>query len=207
MRTTKLIAIALLALAMGNLPSRAADPPKPDKLKETFERLLPGMSADEWATRGGPQMEWQEICFKLGAPGNEAGRAEACQLMAAKLTPATPAIARVWLLQQLERIGHGECVDALAAAMTRRRSAGARVGPPRAGGQSRAGGRRQTAGCFGRGDGREFQDRLDQRPGRPRRSRRALPLSSTSWRTATLPSPWPQPGPGQGRRTRYDEAI
>ena len=62
-------------------------------------------------------MEWQEICFKLGAPGNEAGRAEACRLMAEKLTPATPAIARVWLIQQLERIGHGECVEALASAM------------------------------------------------------------------------------------------
>jgi type 1 glutamine amidotransferase/HEAT repeat protein len=37
--------------------------------------------------------------------------------MAEKLTPATPAIARVWLIQQLERIGRGECVEALAAAL------------------------------------------------------------------------------------------
>ena len=63
-------------------------------------------------------MDWQEICFKFGAPGNEAGRAEACRLMAAKLAPATPAIARIWLLQQLERIGRGECVEALAVALT-----------------------------------------------------------------------------------------
>jgi hypothetical protein len=117
MKTTRLIAIALLALGTGDLPSRAADPPKPDKLKETFERLLPGMSASEWGTRAGPQIEWQELCFKLGAPGNEAGRTEACRLMAERLTPATPAVARVWLLQQLERIGHGECVEALAVAL------------------------------------------------------------------------------------------
>ena len=56
------------------------------------------MSATEWAVRATPQMEWQEICFQLGAPGNEAGRADACRLMAEKLTPATPSIARVWLL-------------------------------------------------------------------------------------------------------------
>ena len=48
-------------------------------------------------------------------PGHKPQRSEACKLMAEKLGPGTPTPTRVWLLKQLERIGHGECVEKVAA--------------------------------------------------------------------------------------------
>jgi HEAT repeat protein len=86
-------------------------------LQETLDELLPGMGAEKIPDRRGPQQQWQEICFQAGAPGNEARRAEACQVMAQKIGPDTAKPARIWLLTQLERIGRAECVDAVAAAL------------------------------------------------------------------------------------------
>jgi len=85
--------------------------------KETLEELLPGMSAEKIPDRKGPQQQWQEICSQAGTPGNEAERAEVCQLMAEKIGPDTAKPARIWLLKQLERIGRAECVDTVAAAL------------------------------------------------------------------------------------------
>jgi HEAT repeat protein len=79
-------------------------------LKQTFDELLPGLGSKNEA-----QQKWQDLCFQLGAPGNEALRTEACKLMAEKLGPETPGPTRLWLLKQLERIGRDECVDAVAA--------------------------------------------------------------------------------------------
>jgi HEAT repeat protein len=87
---------------------RAAEP----DLKKTFAELLPAMGHEQ------AQQRWQEICWAAGAPGHELDRAWACTLMAAKLGPETPAPARIWLLKQLERIGKGECVDAVAAVVS-----------------------------------------------------------------------------------------
>src|SRR4051794_40734563 len=83
---------------------------EPD-LKKTFAELLPAMGQEP------AQQRWQEICWAAGAPGHEADRAAACTLMAAKLGPETPAATRIWLLKQLERVGRGECLDAVAAAL------------------------------------------------------------------------------------------
>jgi HEAT repeat protein len=86
-------------------------------IKQQLEELLPRMGADKMGDRNGPQQQWQKMCFEAGAPGNEAKRVEVCKLMAEKLDPQTAAPARVWLLWQLQFIGRGECVDAVAAAM------------------------------------------------------------------------------------------
>jgi HEAT repeat protein len=84
-------------------------------LANTFGKLLPGMGAADNGTRTNAQQRWQDICFALGAPGNEKLRAEACGLMTAKLDAKTPTAARLWLLQQLQRIGREESVDGVAA--------------------------------------------------------------------------------------------
>jgi HEAT repeat protein len=107
---TRLLPPALLALALA--PAAAAQPPdlQGKTLAETFAELLPKLDKDAAA-----QQRWQDICFRLGAPGNDKLRAEAAALMAAKLGPETPSAARLWLLTQLERIGRDESVDALAA--------------------------------------------------------------------------------------------
>jgi HEAT repeat protein len=88
---------------------------KGKSLADTFTELLPGMGAADNGARGSAQQRWQDICFALGAPGNEKLRTEACTLMVGKLDAKTPALARLWLLQQLQRIGDEESVDGLAA--------------------------------------------------------------------------------------------
>ncbi|MHB1034002.1 MAG: HEAT repeat domain-containing protein [Pirellulales bacterium] len=105
--------LTILVVSAAASPCLAAENATPEKsLKATLDELLPGMGAE----RGfeSPQQQWQELCFQLGAPGNEARRTEACKLMAAKLAEPLPARAKIWLLKQLERIGHEECVDAVA---------------------------------------------------------------------------------------------
>lgn len=108
MRFTILFALVVVFL---NAETARSAPPvdlKGKTLKHTFDELLPTLD------RTDAQQKWQSICTQVGAPGNEKLRAEACQLMAEKVGPATPSPARVWLLKQLERIGRDECVDAVA---------------------------------------------------------------------------------------------
>ncbi|MGA2253798.1 MAG: HEAT repeat domain-containing protein [Thermoguttaceae bacterium] len=95
----------------------AETPKTAPELRKTFDELLPRMGGDAWGPARDSQQQWQDICFQLGAPGNEALRAEACGLMAAKLGRATPATTRIWLLRQLERLGDSRCVDPVAAAL------------------------------------------------------------------------------------------
>jgi len=104
------ILVALFSVALVGDPADSAPPVdlKGKTLKQAFDELLPNLS------RNDAQQRWQSICNQVGAPGNEALRAEACKLMADKLGPPTPNPARIWLLKQLERIGRGECVDAVA---------------------------------------------------------------------------------------------
>jgi len=112
MRSVRLAVIFSIAVMLDVAVVRAADDKQEKPLKETFKQLLPGMGAKRGFEV--PQQQWQELCFKAGAPGNEARRAEVCRLMAEKLVPGTPLGARIWLLKQLERIGREECVEAVA---------------------------------------------------------------------------------------------
>jgi len=113
MTRSKVIPIALMCSMAAASIGMAQD----KSLQETLDELLPGMSAEKIPDRRGPQQQWREICAQAGAPGNEARRAEVCQLMVAKIGQDTAKPARIWLLTQLERIGRSECVDALAAAL------------------------------------------------------------------------------------------
>ena len=103
----------VIAAAFGGIAAQAQD----TNLKQTLDELLPGMGAEQGFEN--PQQRWQEICFRAGAPGTRTDcGSEVCTLMAAKVaspSEATPR-ARVWLLKQLERIGHEECVEAIAPA-------------------------------------------------------------------------------------------
>jgi HEAT repeat protein len=84
-------------------------------LKQEFEKHLPKMASENLGERENAQKAWQEICIKAGSPGNEKMRAEVCNLMKEKLDPQTANITRLWLLKQLQAIGHAECVEAVAA--------------------------------------------------------------------------------------------
>jgi len=110
-------AVIALSFAVG---AAGAAPPdlKGKSLNQVFNELLPGMSAAEIGARQEPQQAWQAICIRAGAPGNEGLRAEVCRLMTEKLGPETPTPTRQWLLGQLEHIGRGESVNAVAALLT-----------------------------------------------------------------------------------------
>ncbi len=114
MTRSRVPGIVVMCLVAGVLIISAAEE---KSLKEALAELLPGMGAENLVDRQGPQQAWQDICFKLGAPGNEAKRAEACTLMARKLGPEIAKPARIWLLEQLRLIGRGECIDQVAAAL------------------------------------------------------------------------------------------
>jgi HEAT repeat protein len=85
--------------------------------KQLLEELIPGMGAEHIPDRRDSQQRFQAVCFQLGAPGREAERAEACQRIAERLGPETAKPARIWLLKQLQFVGRGECVDAVAAVL------------------------------------------------------------------------------------------
>jgi HEAT repeat protein len=109
-----------LILLVAILPASAQPAPldlRGKTLEATFNELLPGMGSADNGPRTGAQQRWQDICFALGAPGNEKMRIEACKLMSEKLDAKTPNAARLWLLQQLQRIGHEESLDAVAAVL------------------------------------------------------------------------------------------
>ncbi|MBA4191429.1 MAG: hypothetical protein C0467_25905 [Planctomycetaceae bacterium] len=107
-------ALSAMLMLTAALSAPAAPPDLKGKtLAETFTELLPAIGKPDTAA----QQRWQEICFALGAPGNEKPRVEACTLMAAKLDDKTPKPARLWLLAQLQRIGNEESVDAVAAVL------------------------------------------------------------------------------------------
>lgn len=82
-----------------------------------LEECLPAMGAERIPDRQESQQRLQDACFALGTPGREAARAEACTVIVGKLGPGTAKPARLWLLKQLEFIGRGECVDAVAKLM------------------------------------------------------------------------------------------
>src|SRR5439155_7798680 len=80
---------------------------------EVFDELLPGMGAADIQIRKAPQQAWQTICFEASAPGKEAMRLEVCRLMSGKLGGDVAKPARIWLLQQLQRLGGEECLAKL----------------------------------------------------------------------------------------------
>ncbi|MHC4403882.1 MAG: HEAT repeat domain-containing protein, partial [Planctomycetota bacterium] len=106
---------AAIGLALACSPATFAGEQKP--FEELLEELLPGVGAEDIASRREPQQTLQDACFQLGTPGREAERVEACRLMAETLGPETAKPARIWLLRQLEFIGGDECIDAVAAVL------------------------------------------------------------------------------------------
>jgi HEAT repeat protein len=108
----------VLLVALAALAQPAPIDLKGKSLAATFNDLLPGMSAADNGARSAAQQRWQDICLALSAPGNETLRSEACTIMVAKLDARTPKLARLWLLQQLQRIGREESVEALATVLS-----------------------------------------------------------------------------------------
>jgi HEAT repeat protein len=114
-----ILSIALMATlgTIACVSTFAADEPNAPNFEHELEELLPGMSVKDIAARRGSQQQWQDICFKAGAPGNGAQRVACCHAMIQKLGPEVSDPARIWILTQLRTIGDAECVDAVAACL------------------------------------------------------------------------------------------
>lgn len=111
MRYSRLTTTVLVLIAVAGSIGLTQD----QDLKKTLDELLPVMNAEKIPDRSGAEKKWEEICFKLGAPGQEAQRLEACKLMVTKLGKDTAEPVRLWMLRQLQRIGKDECVGAAAS--------------------------------------------------------------------------------------------
>ena len=85
--------------------------------KQVLEHLLPGMGAEKVPARQAPQQTYERLALRAARPGAEAERLAMCKAMAARLGPATPKHARVWLLRMLEYIGKAEAAEAGAGAL------------------------------------------------------------------------------------------
>ncbi len=110
MKCWKVLGVGLLALVVGSAQATAQAP----SFQQLLDQSLPGMGAEKIPDRQVPQQTFQDACYQVSRPGRESQRAAACTAIAQRIGPETAKPARIWLLKQLEFIGRGECVDALA---------------------------------------------------------------------------------------------
>ena len=120
----KLLRTTLLAMTVGLLATAcvlAARPGSVPVAPETMpqvkdlDALIPAAGGDDPQARGNAQKAIEVMAMNAARPGAEAERAAVAKALAAKLGPATPQLARVWLLRQLQLMGRAEVVPAIAA--------------------------------------------------------------------------------------------
>lgn len=87
------------------------------QFKTQLQEWLPGMGAEKIPDRRDSQQKLQEVCFELGTPGREADRVEVCRVIAETLGTELAKPARIFLLKQLNYLGHEESVDAVAKSL------------------------------------------------------------------------------------------
>lgn len=110
-------AALLAATSVWAAPATGVVPQAPDstpQLKD-LDTLVPDAADDDIQKRANAQKAIEVLAMNAARPGAEAERAAASKALAAKLGAATPQLARVWLLRQLQLIGRAEAVPAVAA--------------------------------------------------------------------------------------------
>jgi HEAT repeat protein len=80
-----------------------------------LDPLMPDMGDPVPDKRRDPYGKIERIAFHASRPGAEAERAACSKAIAARLKPNMPALASMWLLRQLDRIGRDEAVAQVAA--------------------------------------------------------------------------------------------
>lgn len=99
----------------GERPAQEQTPEQLDAIyAEVLGNLMPDLGNEDPGRRNGAQGIVEGIAFRAGRPGADAERAACSKAIASKLGRAENSLARVWLLRQLERIGRGEAVPAIA---------------------------------------------------------------------------------------------
>jgi HEAT repeat protein len=119
MKLTNVVALALcLALAAPAFAAGKGAIPGPAEVTVTIKNLdtlVPQAASDDLAARTAAQKSIEMLAMNAARPGAEAERAEVAKALAGRLGPATPQLARVWLLRQLQLMGRAEAVPAVAA--------------------------------------------------------------------------------------------
>lgn len=111
------LAVALLAAghAQAQDKSKGVYPEKPATAPavKDLDTLVPDSASDDLQKRANAMKAIEVLAMNAARPGAEAERAAVSQALAAKLVPATPQFARVWLIRQLQLIGKAEVVPVL----------------------------------------------------------------------------------------------
>ena len=81
---------------------------------QVLAALIPDMGKERVPDRAKSQQTFERISLRAGRPGAGAERLALSKAMAARLGPATPKQARIWLLKQLQHIGRDEAAAAVA---------------------------------------------------------------------------------------------
>jgi len=84
---------------------------------KVLDSLLPDMGSEDVGKQNGPQQTLQRMAYNASRPGADAERASLAKVLSTKLGENVAVTARVWILRQLEAMGRGEVVDALAGAL------------------------------------------------------------------------------------------
>lgn len=81
---------------------------------DVFKEKLADMNSDDENKSRNARQDWQRLCFRLGAPGAEARKAEAVRLMNEALGSDENTQARFWMIRQLGFLGDASAADAVA---------------------------------------------------------------------------------------------
>ncbi|MCX5654483.1 MAG: hypothetical protein NTY65_07545, partial [Planctomycetota bacterium] len=109
------LAIAVLAAGYAHAQAKGVVPEKPSAMPTVNDlaTLVPDSAGDDLKKRANAMKAIEVLALSAARPGAEAERAAVSQALAAKLVPATPQLARVWIIRQLQLIGKAEVVPVL----------------------------------------------------------------------------------------------
>jgi len=109
------LAIAVLAAGYAHAQAKGVVPEKPATMPtvKDLATLVPDSAGDDLKKRANAMKAIEVLALNAARPGAEAERAAVSQALAAKLVPATPQLARVWIIRQLQLVGRAEVVPVL----------------------------------------------------------------------------------------------
>ena len=109
------LTIALLAAGYAHAQAKGVYPEKPATMPavKELDTLVPESAGDDLQKRANAMKAIEVMALNAARPGAEVERAAVSQALAAKLVPATPQFARVWIIRQLQHIGRAEVVAVL----------------------------------------------------------------------------------------------
>jgi hypothetical protein len=109
------LAVALLAAGYAQAQAKGVYPEKPATMPavKDLDTLVPDSASDDLQKRANAMKAIDVMAMNAARPGAETERAAVSLALAAKIVPATPQFARVWLIRQLQAIGKAEVVPVL----------------------------------------------------------------------------------------------